>query len=196
MDISSAPFLEVPGDCLMSTKEVYDNGDVRFVIEMNFDIDEWVEQLGKKGVAEIMKRCRKYLLSVISTRFAKGIGPGGVFWAPLKPATIARKGHNKILRHVGALARSIVSSVYGDELIISTNRPYAKWLQTGANYLATVKQSAWMWHNLYGRPKGNPYVRRHVRVAARPFFGFDRQNEKHIERIILSVWKSSERMGK
>lgn len=59
--------------------------------------------------------------------------PGGAAWAPLRPSTIARKGHNRILFETGALMTSLVSlggpgninATTERSLLFGTDIPYA-----------------------------------------------------------------------
>jgi len=67
--------------------------------------------------------------------------PGGEAWAPLKPSTIARKGHNRILFETGALKNSLitpggpgnVNEVFPRGLVYGTEVPYSIFHTTGTD---------------------------------------------------------------
>lgn len=55
--------------------------------------------------------------------FAQSRSPGGEAWAPNKPATIKRKGHNAILRDKGQLGVSLTDSGHPDAIVEIANEP-------------------------------------------------------------------------
>lgn len=70
--------------------------------------------------------------------FSRQRDPSGHPWAPLRPSTVAKKGHNKILVDHGRLMASLTGAgpgairlVRNQELIFGTSVPYAKFHMTG-----------------------------------------------------------------
>ena len=177
-------------------KKVYDNGDVQLTTEFNFDLDKWVHMFGAGGVKIMLKDCNAYLRHMIKLRFMTLKGPGGVLWPKHSPLTLASGATNRLMHKTGSLERSIKSMIAGTEVIIYTKQRYAKLLHTGARYTTTIKQSYWLWANLFpssstAGPRG-PFD---INLPPRPFFGFDAQDDKNIRRIVKKHFKETERMG-
>lgn len=84
--------------------------------------------------------------------------PSGGAWAPLAPATVARKGTNNILVDTGRLLGSIAAHVAGTSATIGTSVAYAGYLQGGTS-----------------------------RMPAREFLGLSDANAAELERMLASV---------
>lgn len=61
-------------------------------------------------LTKAMEATSAYLSSQAAGRFAGGHDPDGAPWPPLKPATVKRKGHAKILIDRGDLAAAMTSA--------------------------------------------------------------------------------------
>ncbi len=98
----------------------------------------------------------------------------------------------------GRMKKSIRATIYGSELRVSTGVPYAPIQQRGALIRVTPKQSLWMWFNLFRKTRehGNPFSIKRIRIPARPFLWFGKEEVKELRQIISKVVKKSERMGK
>ncbi len=180
----------------MGSKKVYDNGDVRMTTEFNFDLDGWVSMYGRGGMKLMLKECNAYLRHMIGLRFMALKGPGDILWPKHSPVTMASGIKNRLMHKSGALKRSIKSMIVGDEVIIYTKSKYARMLSEGARYTTTPKQSFWLWANVFPKsstagPRG-PF---NIFLPARPFFGFDDNDDKNIREIVRKHFKKTERMG-
>jgi phage gpG-like protein len=167
--------------------------DISFTLETNFDYDKWEEYLKSGAVLEGLKLCKEYLDKAIRMRFVEEKGPTGK-WPKLSELTVKYKGHSNRLTYKHVLERSFKSAIYGDEVILSTNVPYAKVHQYGSVFNTTVKQSYWMWCNLFGK-QGNPFKSRTIVIPPRPFMGFTEENKNALKFIFEGKIKESERMG-
>lgn len=175
--------------------DLFSNSDVTYFNEMNFDLNEWEKQITVEAVKDTLKEANTFFLTEINNRFLREKGPEGKWW-PLSPITVKyKKGSRSILKHTGKLSKSIRSTIYADELVITANTIYAKILQFGAEYDTTPKQSLWMWHNLFNK-KGHPFRSRRIKIPARPFMGFTKQDENVVRRILIKNIHKSERLGK
>lgn len=172
------------------------NDDIEFSASTNFDIDNWEKYMTKGAIREMLKDARAYVLKIIDTRFLSEVTPKGHKWKKLHPLTVAYKGNTDVLKFTGKLRHSPRVSMYANELRVTTKVPYAGVHQKGGSYKATPKQMVWMWNNLFGRkgpiyPKGGITIK----IPARPFFGFNKTNEKEFNKLLLKHYKKSERMG-
>ncbi len=177
-------------------KKIFDNGDVIFTTEFNFDLDEWVGQFDKKGLQLLLVDCNRYLRHIIKLRFMRGTGPGNIIWPQNSPLTLASGKTGSLMRGKGDLLRSIKSTIVGDEVIISTNKKYAQILSRGAKYKTTPKQSYFLWANVFpDSSKAGPSGPFEITLPARPFFGFDDNDKQNIRDLALKHFKKTERMG-
>ncbi len=88
-----------------------------------------------KNPSPVMKIIGEYLARSTEDRFNRqGPAPDGTPWAPLKPATLKRKKHSKILTESGQLRGSIRYQLQGkDTVAIGTNKIYAAIHQLGGD---------------------------------------------------------------
>ena len=85
-----------------------------------------------------MKKMLPVLEAGEASAFANESTPGGAAWKPLAPATVARKGHSKILIETGRLKKSLtggggdaVRATSHRGLVFGTSVPYAAYHQSG-----------------------------------------------------------------
>lgn len=168
--------------------------DVEYYTELNFDLDLWEKSLGEALIPGLLKTINIKLRSSITARFAKQSGLLGK-WPPLANITVALKGGDaRILRYTGKLSGSFKSTIYGDELTISTDQPQARLLQYGGIIETTIKQSFWLWHNAFNKV-GHPFKPRKLVFLPRPFLGFDSADVGMIRSEITKATKETERLG-
>ena len=191
------PYLKVPGECLM--RKVVRTKDIDFTLSTNFDLDEWVKSLSGKLKKAILTKSRTYLEKVIRRRFRERLGPKRKRWRPLSPITIAfkkAKGYpRRPLVRSGRLERSVKARIVGSKLTFYTNVPYAKIQQEGAQITTTPKQQVWMWYNLFNKA-GNPFLVERIKIPARPFLWFAKQDTDEVKKIVIKEVKKSEKLGK
>ncbi len=175
---------------------MYDNGDVIFTTEFNFDLDAWVGEFDKEGLHSLLVDCNKYLRHVIDVRFMRHKGPGNIIWPLNSPLTLAAGKIGSLMRGTGGLLNSIKSTIVGDEVIISTNKKYAQILSKGAKYRTTPKQSYFLWANVFPDSSvAGPLGPFEITLPARPFFGFDDKDKQSIRELARKHFKKTERMG-
>ncbi|MNR33059.1 Phage virion morphogenesis family protein [compost metagenome] len=113
----------------------------------------------------------EYLQLSTDERFRAQVSPDGTSWAPLSPATLARKKGNRILRESGTLQDTLRGQVGGNELHFGTDRPYG-----------AVHQ--------FGQPKGKSGTTRRGspipwgNIPARPYLGLSAEDEEEIPAIL------------
>ena len=122
--------------------------------------EDWLAEIGEAVVASTKER------------FARAEAPDGTPWAPLAPATIARKGHARILiGETGALSSTIFYEVGPRRVEIGSPMIYAAVHQFGA------KKGA------FGRTRrGRPIP--FGDIPARPFLGLSAGDEDTILTIV------------
>ena len=78
-----------------------------------------------RGVASVIENSSR-------DRFRTKTAPDGSTWADLKPSTLkAKKGRGSKMVEYGDLMRSITSYANSTSAAVGTDRPYAKYHQTG-----------------------------------------------------------------
>lgn len=171
----------------------FENDEVKFAMQTNFDTKKWEKYLSKEVIFNALRKCSIYMLNEVKQRFIKERSPEGVRWKKHSSITKAGKG---ILKRTKQLMKSIVSSFYKDTLRISTPLKYGIIQQKGKTIRTTKKQDLWMWHNLFNQT-GPIYLKkgRLIKIPARPFLGFNKGNATKVKSICLSEFKKSERMG-
>lgn len=83
--------------------------------------------------------------------------PSGAAWAPLKPATIAKKGHSNILIDKRRLVGSVNFRAGGLSTTVGTTPFYGVFLQSGTR-----------------------------KMVARPFMGLSAANEREVESVVAN----------
>lgn len=121
-----------------------------------------LERLGQFGgdMEDCFDDIGEYLLRVTAERFESESGPGGEPWQDVAPKTREKKRHPKILTESGHLRGSFSYAADATELVFGTNVIYAAIHQFG------------------GEAVGSP-------IPARPFLGFDSDDEERIYEIVL-----------
>ncbi|MGQ7818818.1 phage virion morphogenesis protein [Metapseudomonas furukawaii] len=113
----------------------------------------------------------EYMQLSTDERFRAQVGPEGTPWAPLSPATLARKKGARILRESGVLQDTLRGQIEGNELHFGTDRPYG-----------AVHQ--------FGQPKGKSGTTRRGAsipwgdIPARPYLGLSAEDENEIPMIL------------
>ena len=110
----------------------------------------------------VMNDIGEYMAEATRKRFAAGVGPDGVPWAPKSPATIEaarrdplRGNDPRPLHGLGSLKGSIAHRAGPDHVEIGANRIYAGVMQFGADrgaFGATATGSAIPWGDIPARP--------------------------------------------
>ncbi len=173
----------------------FENKDVTFSLDANFDLDKWERHISTEAVKLTLQDAKKYLQNELRLRFLQQRGPDGKPWAKLSPITIKLKGGKQtILDWSSGLRRSFKYSMYATELVITTAKTFARLLQKGATYKTTPKQSYWLWTNVFNRV-GHPFSPRQIHIPARPFFGFSKGNTAYIGDLLKKHILDSERIG-
>lgn len=128
----------------------------------------------------------EHLLQTTEERFRTERAPDGSPWAPLHPATRARKRHPKILTERGRLRGSIVYRASDKRVEIGTNVLYAAIHQLGGRTrphpIRPRRKKALAW----------PGARHPVRgvqhpgslIPARPYLGLSAADRREVVRII------------
>jgi phage virion morphogenesis protein len=118
-----------------------------------------------------LKRVGRYVTELSKQAFREGADPTTNHpWAPLSPATIARRRGERaqILVDTGRLKKSVHSIITGKRSVaIGTNVKYGAVHQFGGGIVTSGRSGG----SLFG-------------VPARPFLGIDRRGENQIENIV------------
>lgn len=114
-------------------------------------------------------------------RFRAGVDPSGAAWAKLHPLYAPIKRGPGILRASGLLMRSISYRVGTDEVRVGTGRIYARVHQFGA--VITPKKAKYLRFRLsIGVVRASK-----VTIPARPFLGFDVEDEQEIGDVLEAI---------
>lgn len=107
-------------------------------INVNSQLPELADQVGeiyiKLGgdLTPLMRGVGSLLENSSRDRFRTKTAPDGSTWADLKPSTLkAKKGRGSKMVEYGDLMRSITSYANSVSAVVGTDRPYAKYHQTG-----------------------------------------------------------------
>ena len=107
-------------------------------INVNSQLPELADQVGeiyiKLGgdLTPLMRGVGSLLENSSRDRFRTKTAPDGSTWADLKPSTLkAKKGRGSKMVEYGDLMRSITSYANSTSAAVGTDRPYAKYHQTG-----------------------------------------------------------------
>ena len=123
-------------------------------------VKAWLGALIEKGRRPPMRAIGHALAENARLRFRESRGPDGQPWAPLSPATIARRrqGSSKPLLDTGRLRNSITYATEGQNaVVVGTNVRYGRMQQQGAakgEFGRTSRGSPIPW----GRVPGRPYL--------------------------------------
>lgn len=122
----------------------------------------------------------EYLLRTTRERFVDQKDPDGAPWAPLAPATVARKKRNagKILTRDGYLRGGLAYRADSDSVVVGSPSVYAGTHQFGAErgaFGVTSRGSPIPWGD----------------VPARPFLGLSDADEREVVDIILDYLTDS-----
>jgi phage virion morphogenesis protein len=132
---------------------------------------ELIERLG--DIRTPLNDIAEYLHQATDERFRQQVAPDGTPWAPLSPATLARKKGSRILRESGVLQDTMRHQVEGEELLFGTDRPYGAVQQFGqkAGASGRTKRGAPI-------PWGD--------IPARPYLGLSSADESEILAIVTN----------
>lgn len=182
----------------MAKTHRYSDADVTFYMQSNFSVREWVKYMSQGYVDKAMREISRYMKKSIKDRIERGITPQGKRFAKLHPATVRyKRGRSRALIKSRRLMKSIKVQLTKNKLRIYTRSIYGRMMQKGVKYKTTVKQSVWMWYNLFDQDPGqSPFRPRQVTVPPRPFMGFSKKDHNMVRRIFMKHLKASERMGK
>lgn len=172
----------------------FKNSDVEYYTELNYDLNLWERLLGvdltKNSLRELASKLKKNVqrrFSPASSRYRS--------WPPLDPLTVKYKKSKRKLFLSGRLSRSIRTTVYAGELVISSKAPYSSVQEKGGAIKTTPRQSLWMHHHLFNK-KSHPFRPKLIVIPPRPFMGFDKADITLINNTIKAHMKKTERLGK
>lgn len=98
-----------------------------YVIEDQTELDKFFADLAEEFYATPMRELMEGEVAEVEAetreRFAGQIDSNGTAWPPLKPATIKRKGHARILVETGRLGVSLVEDGHPDAVIEIIDEP-------------------------------------------------------------------------
>ena len=99
--------------------------------ELNDHLADIYQQLNG-DLTPLMRGVGSLLENSTRNRFSTKTAPDGSTWADLKPSTLkAKKGRGSKMVEYGDLMRSITYHATGVSVAVGTDRPYAKYHQTG-----------------------------------------------------------------
>lgn len=98
-----------------------------FVIEDQTELDKFFADLAEEFYATPMRDLMEGEVAEVEeetrSRFESQVASDGSAWAPLVPATIARKGHSRILVETGRLGVSLTQTGHPDAVIEIVDEP-------------------------------------------------------------------------
>lgn len=107
-------------------------------LNVNSQLPELADQIGeiylKLGgdLTPLMRGVASLIENSTRDRFRTKTAPDGSTWADLKPSTLkSKKGRGSKMVEYGDLMRSITSYANSTSATVGTDRPYAKYHQTG-----------------------------------------------------------------
>lgn len=99
--------------------------------EVNATLSEIYQRLDG-GLTPLMQAIGAIVEGSTRERFGTKTAPDGTSWAALRPSTVAIKnGRGSLMVDRGDLMRSITHHATAVSIEVGTDRPYAKYLQTG-----------------------------------------------------------------
>jgi phage gpG-like protein len=175
--------------------------DIDVDMTLNFDLNEFTNYIDDVAKQAILNDSMKYLVKALKLRIRTGKDIYGNNVKPLKKYTYKSKKSRAIFRNTGTLLKSITGIVYSDELIIQNNVfkggfNYPFYINNGLTYKATMKQSFWMWFNLFEKKGMPPKEGYNVTIPKRQYFGFTKNDTNKIKDIIIKNVKKMENLGK
>ncbi|QDV78084.1 phage virion morphogenesis protein [Botrimarina mediterranea] len=98
-----------------------------YLIDDQAELDQFFADLADEfygtRMRELMESEVAEVEEVERNSFANQTAPNGQAWAPLKPATIKRKGHSRILVETGRLGVSLTQSGHPDAVVEIVDEP-------------------------------------------------------------------------
>lgn len=98
-----------------------------FVIDTQEDLDRLIAEVGDDFFGTPMRDLMEAELAEVEEierqSFASQTAANGEAWAPLKPATIRRKGHDRILMETGRLGVSLTQRGHSDAVVEIVDEP-------------------------------------------------------------------------
>ena len=145
----------------------------------DFGIEEGLARLMRGGsdLTPLMRRIGTVLETSVSERFEKGKGPGGEAWPP--SIRVKMKGGQTLI-DTARLRDSIVSEPDAQGVDVGTNVPYAATHQFGAFIEPKSAGTDATGKLAFTLPNGQFVMVDQVEIPARPFLGFDAEDEEGI----------------
>jgi phage virion morphogenesis protein len=145
-----------------------------------------LERLSKIAgdLTPVMDTIGAYLVSSTQRRFTTQTGPGGAPWKPSLRATL--EGGQTLLDS-GMLRASIASIAGRNQVEVGSNKIYAAIQQLGGTIHA--KNVA----NLRFKIGSHWVSKPSVTLVPRPFIGFDAEDQKEVEAIVVADLDAAER---
>jgi phage gpG-like protein len=172
----------------------YGSAHVSVKTELNFKLATWEKYFDVDKDQKLMREIAGLITDEIDRRFEKGGSPKK--WAPKKALTVAFEGGSSApLIYTSALKESISWIYAGGDLIVYTNKKYARVQNYGARFHTTPKQTMWMWANLFnkkGRMASSGFA---IHIPARPFMYFTKDLARRCKERINRRIKASESIG-
>ena len=133
----------------------------------------------------VLNALSRYQLRETRQRFRQEKDPDGKPW-PARSSL--RSSSVRLLYGKGDLFRSIVAVVEKTRVVIGSVLVYAGIHQEGRVIRTSVKQSVWMWANLFDK-KGSPFRFKKITIPRRRFLGFSKKDRKQLVVIARHVMK-------
>lgn len=155
--------------------------DTLTILVEDTQVQRWFGELVRRGsdLSGLMADLGEALLESTQARFAAGIAPDGVAWAPLKDGS----GRTP-LNLTGRMRDDISPSSGADWVELTAHAKQARWHQEGTNpYVIRPKNGrALAWKNGPG-PRAKVH---HPGLPARPFMGISAEDDRMIEALAIA----------
>jgi phage gpG-like protein len=168
-------------------------------METNFSIEEWDDFLSRGIIKSFLIDMKNFLIADFVSRLDEGRDVRGKSFSKLDSSTVKYKRDNKKLFYTGRLRQSFRSIIVADELIVYNTAPYAKAVALGGTYVATQKQSWWLWYNVFKQTSGTPPRKGEgytITVPERRFMGHANVHDVMAKKLFDKYFAKLENMGK
>lgn len=158
-------------------------GDATFKYDMT-DIEN-MQEMTPEFKRELLESMGGYMLNETRQRFRDCKSPDGSTW----PATKFKSDRSvRTLYGHGDLFRSIVKYMVDETTIgVGSNLIYASVHNMGAKFIATAKQSMFLFHNVFKAKLGSKAFfswRYHIDIPKREFLGINSEDTSNMTKII------------